>query len=51
MPIVDIQLKYLSPPCVQSIVPPALQTRLDRIGGVRPGAIAQPLCGNTNHVN
>lgn len=39
MPVTDIVLSQLSPPCVSSIVPPALQTRLDRINGVRPAAI------------
>lgn len=51
MPITDIQLAQLTTPCVPSIVPPALQTRLDRINGTRPGAIAQPLLRFTDLIS
>lgn len=43
MAITDIQLAQLSTPVVESVIPPALQTRIDRINGVRPGAISQPI--------
>lgn len=51
MPITDIQLAQLTTPCVPSIVPPALQTRVDRISGVRPGAIPQPVLRFTDLIN
>lgn len=51
MAITDITLSQLSTPCIPSIVPPALQTRLDRISGVRPGAIAQPLLRFTDLIS
>lgn len=43
MAITDIQLAQLSTPVIESVIPPALQTRIDRISGVRPGAINQPI--------
>lgn len=43
MPIQNIELAKLSTPVVPTTVPPALMTRLDRISGVRAGAIPQPI--------
>jgi hypothetical protein len=43
MPIKDIELAKLSTPVIPTIVPPALMSRIDRISGVRAGAIPNPL--------
>lgn len=50
-PIANIQLAQLSTPVVPSVVPPALQTRPDRINGTRPGAIAQPVLRFTDLIS
>jgi hypothetical protein len=51
MPILDIQLAALTPPVVPSIIPPALQTRLDRINGVRPAAVPNALLRFTDLIS
>jgi hypothetical protein len=51
MTIIDIRLKDLTPSVTPSIVPPALQTRMDRISGTRPGAINQPLLRFTDLIS
>jgi hypothetical protein len=51
MPVTDISLSALSTPVVPSNIPPALQTRVDRINGVRPGAIPQPVLRFTDLIS
>lgn len=51
MPITNISLSSLSTPVVPSVVPPALQTRPDRINGTRPGAIPAPLLRFTDLIS